>query len=399
MANILPDSLNRIQPQLDLTVQPVAPSKQVSEALSRLSTGQRVFAEILTALPNGTYRAVVNQRDLVLSLPFSAKSGDSLELQVVNTDGHVAFAVVPKSPAPTQAAAESAPATLSPAARLISQLLGEATASPGNAKPLPLAGGAPLLAAPPPSGAVLAPALQGAVESSGLFYEAHQARWLEGGLQLSSLQAEPQNQQRATLESSGQSAVGTAGELANDASADQTTLTAGRNGVAAAMQHPAVPSRSALPPPAIASGLPEATDSLAAAPGSLALQGPLSLTKELAPVVQQQLQALANGTHSWQGQVWPGQQMEWEIIEDEPQRRQGDTGSADGNPWRTRLRLVLPTLGEVVADLRLQRDSVDVRLIAPTSASRLGAETGSLQDKLALAGMSLATLTVDSHDG
>jgi len=398
MANILPDSLNRIQPQLDLTDQPVAPSKQVSEALSRLSSGQRVFAEILTALPNGTYRAVVNQRDLVLSLPFAAKSGDSLELEVVNTDGHVAFAVVPRSPVPRPAAAESAPATLSPAARLISQLLGETTASPSNAKPLPLAGGAPLLAAPPPLGTALAPVLQGAVESSGLFYEAHQARWLGGGLQLSSLQTEPQNRQNAPPGTSGQALPGAASALTDDTAVEQAALTSGRNALAATL-HSAVATRAISGPPATASGLALATEPLAAAAAPPVLQGSLNLAAELAPVVQHQLQALANGTLSWQGQVWPGQQIEWEIIEDDPQRRHTEPESSDGNPWHTRLRLVLPALGEVVADLRLQRDDVEVRLVAPTSASRLSAESGSLQDKLALAGMSLANLTVASHDG
>lgn len=396
MATILPDVLTRLRPALDLTVQPVAPNKEVSEALSRLSAGQRVFAEILTALPNGTYRAVVNQRDLVLSLPFSAKAGDSLELEVVNSDGHVAFAVVPKAvPAPPAGAPpESAPANLSPAARLISQLIGESTASPTTPKPLPLAGGAPLLNAPPTAGALLAPVLQEAVESSGVFYEAHQARWLDGGLSLRSLQGEPQNQQTVSPRPS-------AALPSPESPGTPANTPATSRGVP--------PDTGPTPPtqlrPGISSHVPAAgsrTEAAETVPGtaaSVASPAPLGLAKELAPVVQQQLQALANGTALWHGQVWPGQQMEWEIIEEDAQKNRSEGDGAEGNPWRTRLRLVLPALGEVVADLRLQRESVDVRLVAPTSAARLSAETRSLQDKLALAGMSLATLTVDSHDG
>ena len=41
------------------------------------------MAEIQAMLPNGSYRAVVAQREITLALPFSAKSGDSLELEVV----------------------------------------------------------------------------------------------------------------------------------------------------------------------------------------------------------------------------------------------------------------------------------------------------------------------------
>lgn len=394
MATILPDVLTRLRPTVDLTVQPVAPNKEVSEALSRLSAGQRVFAEILTALPNGTYRAVVNQRDLVLSLPFSAKAGDSLELEVVDSDGRVAFAVVPKAaPTPqTNTAPESAPANLSPAARLISQLLGESVASPNNAKPLPLAGGAPLLNAPPTSGSVLAPVLQQAVESSGLFYEAHQARWLDGGLRLSSLQGEPQNQHAAATRPPERtapetSATGTSTPAANRSAPADTAST---------LPPPLRPGISGPPPSATNPA--ETAETVAGGAATTASSAPLSLAKELAPVVQQQLQALANGTHLWQGQVWPGQQMEWEIIDDEAHKNRDAGEGTEDAPWRTRLRLVLPALGEVVADLRLLQDSVEVRLVAPTSASRLSAESDQLQSKLALAGMTLAALTVDSHE-
>lgn len=394
MATILPDTLTRLRPTVDLTVQPVAPNKEVSEALSRLSAGQRVFAEILTALPNGTYRAVVNQRDLVLSLPFSAKAGDSLELEVVDSDGRVAFAVVPKvAPTPhAPPAPESAPANLSPAARLISQLLGESAASPSNAKPLPLAGGAPLLNAPPTSGSVLAPVLQKAVESSGLFYEAHQARWLDGGLRLSSLQGEPQNQHAAATRIP---------ERAVPETPASATSTPAASRSAPADTAPTQPNqlRAGISGPSpFATDPAETAETVAGGPATTASSPPLSLSRELAPVVQQQLQALANGTHLWHGQVWPGQQMEWEIIDDEAQKNRGEGDGTEGMPWRTRLRLVLPALGEVVADLRLLRDSVEVCLVAPTSASRLSAESDKLQNKLALAGMRLAALTVDNHE-
>lgn len=43
-------------------------------------TGSRPegIAEIQAMLPNGTYRAIINQRNVTLALPFSAKTGDSL---------------------------------------------------------------------------------------------------------------------------------------------------------------------------------------------------------------------------------------------------------------------------------------------------------------------------------
>ena len=55
--------------------QPVAATQRITEILSNLVPGQRIFAEIQAMLPNGSYRATVAQRDVTLALPFSAKAG------------------------------------------------------------------------------------------------------------------------------------------------------------------------------------------------------------------------------------------------------------------------------------------------------------------------------------
>ena len=391
MATMLPDSLTRIRPTLDLMVQPVAPAKEVSEALSRLSAGQRVFAEVLTALPNGTYRAVVNQRDMVLSLPFSAKTGDSLELEVVRSDGRVAFAVLQKLPDAGAATPESTSATLSPAARLISQLVGEpSSGAPKTTKSLPLTVEASLLNTPPSSGQALAPALQRAVTTSGLFYEAHQAQWVNGADTLTDLLAEPQNRLSA---GSGTSPLTTpradtsqSQNLSTDAPREATSprpVTAGTS-----------PNNTTMPPPQGPQ-----SDGLAGKEGLASTTTPaLQLSRELTPFVQQQLQLLTHGSQIWQGQVWPGQEMEWEIIDEEARRQGGDPDAGQGAQWRTRLRLQLPELGEIVADLRLNTHQVDIRLTAPTAAVTLRNNTADLQSKLALAGMVQGALSVDAHD-
>ena len=87
MSMIPADLASRLRLASETSVQPLSPTKDISDSLSDLVPGQRVMAEIQAQLPNGAYRALVAQRELVLSLPFSAKSGDSLELQVVEVFG------------------------------------------------------------------------------------------------------------------------------------------------------------------------------------------------------------------------------------------------------------------------------------------------------------------------
>src|SRR5690349_20164977 len=74
---------------------PQAPraSTQVLDVLSEYVPGQKMIAQIQFQLANGAYRATIGQRDVTLALPFSAKAGDALELEVVETEGRIAFAV------------------------------------------------------------------------------------------------------------------------------------------------------------------------------------------------------------------------------------------------------------------------------------------------------------------
>ncbi|MDP3438788.1 MAG: flagellar hook-length control protein FliK, partial [Azonexus sp.] len=106
--------------------QPVAPAQKIADVLSNLVPGQRVLAEIQALLPNGTYRAIVAQRDVTLALPFSAKAGDTLELEVSENDGKVTLAFVANRSSGEQAGklATSAATTLSQTGKLITDLLG-----------------------------------------------------------------------------------------------------------------------------------------------------------------------------------------------------------------------------------------------------------------------------------
>lgn len=188
------------QAQLPQRASPVAPTQRITDALSNLVPGQRIFAEVQGMQANGTYRALVGQREITLSLPFSAKAGDSLELEVAESDGKITLAFVANR---TEQAAklpvDSAATQLSRTAQLISNLQGNVDSPGKRAPPAQLNGNQALIQRMPETGAELAPVLKQAVTQSGVFYEAHQARWVAGQMPTAALRQEPQGRLSVAL--------------------------------------------------------------------------------------------------------------------------------------------------------------------------------------------------------
>ncbi|MCL2344470.1 MAG: flagellar hook-length control protein FliK [Desulfobulbus sp.] len=340
-----------LQPAQQDAPAPAIPIQKLTDALSGLTPGQRIFAEIQAMLPNGAYRAMVAQRDVTLALPFSAKPGDSLELEVLESDGKLTLAFVANRTSGQQAAdspGQSVATTLSAAGRLIGGLLGRVDDGGARAAPAPLNGNLPLTKGMPDA-AQLAPILKEALSQSGVFYEAHQARWAAGQLPTEALRQEPQGKQPSTPPPS---------------------------------PPPAAPGREATAP---VRGEPAQTPMQAAQQGNL-------IPRELTPIVQQQLDALATQNYAWQGQIWQEQKMWWEISQE------SDQASGDDDPgqhWQTRLKLSLPALGGIEARLRLRPGGrVDLQMTADSDAgeTRLRDHLDSLRERFAAAGLDLTQL-------
>jgi hypothetical protein len=346
--------------------QPVAAAQRITDVLSDLVPGQRILAEIQALLPNGTYRAVVAQRDVTLALPFSAKPGDTLELEVAESDGKLTLAFVANrtDSATPKAPPESVSTSLSSAGKLIGNLLNEIGGEGRKAPPVPLNSSQPLVDAMPKTAADLAPILKQAVTQSGMFYEAHQARWVAGELPTESLRQEPQGKM-----------------LPHGANA---TVEA-KNG-----------ANSAFLPPADA---PPAATRPAQAANEPAANIGNRIPSELTPLVQQQLDGLSTQNFAWQGQIWPGQQMWWEIGQD--QQRGAAPGDEQTRPWQTRLKLTLPMLGQIEATLELNAGgAVSITLLAADTASeaRLRDNASALTSQLEAAGLHLTQLSLKQHD-
>ncbi|MYN01884.1 flagellar hook-length control protein FliK [Pseudoduganella sp. DS3] len=236
-------------------------------------------------------------------------------------------------------------AALSPAARAIASALASAYTSPGV--PVTINGKAPLSAGGPPDTAKLSEGLQRALGDSGLFYESHVAEWAAGKRPLQDLQREPQMQRHAALQGANQNPL-------------------------------------------------EAAAKLAAGPDLSAAQ-----------MINQQLHTQEQGKVLWQGEAWPGQQMQW-LVERE-QQRQGGQGGRDGRDgeadtvWRSGVRFRFPLLGTVGAKVTLVGDQVHIAVESGSeeTADTLRAWAGALQQALDAAGAPLASLAIkaEGHDG
>jgi len=412
---------------------PVPAAQRLADVLSNAVPGQRILAEIQALLPNGTYRAVVAQRDITLALPFSAKPGDTLELEVTESDGKLTLAFVANRTSGSSAAQpqESVSTSLSTAGKVIGNLLTPLDGEGKQAAPAPLNRSQPLVESMPKSAADLAPVLKQALAQSGMFYEAHQARWVTGQLPTSALLQEPQGKLSPAplnapefVNRSSNFPVGNPGNLSAPDLATESLLRPNPSGAPSSPTATPVPANDVL-------ASKEPTDK--AAPlnidptvnrksGEILKDGPLDrnnattpttpqtsvstsafgvpnenpVPKELTSLVQQQLNGLATQNFVWQGQVWPGQPMWWEISGDQESGASQDKESA--NQWQTRLKLDLPALGEIDVTLRLGVGgslAVSVSTEKTASETRLRDSAQALRDQLAAAGLTLTQLRVD----
>lgn len=410
----LASRLRTVSQELPTPVQPATPARQLPDVLSDLSAGQRIMAEIQALLPNGMYRAVVAQREITLALPFAAKAGDSLELEVVDNDGQLTLALAKgqisgKTP---ESQGESVPTTLSKTGSLIGNLLNEIDQQGGQAKPAPLNANHPITDRFPTTGSELAPILKEALTKSGMFYEAHQARWVEGKLTASNLLQEPQGKLSpglllpSTNTAMSSMPLAQAQHLAGEqpiqptnSSGDGRTATGTPPGAENTAQHVRTTDaksdgRNAISVDASRSSL--NNDAPVASTPSSPSGSPIH--PETSHLVQQQLNALATQTYAWQGQIWPGQNMQWEIAEDG--HRQSDQPETETQRWRTRLRLSLPQLGGIDAQMRIDsQNQLQITISTSSSESRnkLLVAAGELNHALQAAGLNLSGFSV-THD-
>lgn len=365
------DVVSQLQNSVSATRGASPQSPEVNDKLAGLVAGQKVVAEIQAVLPNGTYRAVIAQRNVTLALPFSAKAGDSLELLVTESDGKLALAVL-SPPESDKSGTDSVSTTLSRTAQLINTLYTESRQSQDDTSALLLNENQPITSAPPENAEELAPLLKQAIKQSGMFYESHQANWVEGRLAKTELQHEPQGKLSSptaftpiTPENSEL--------LVNDLTTNSSEIS------------PTTGKGASSPTGSMASGALQATSSNPASQ---------TIAPQLQALVQQQLEALATQNFVWQGQVWPGQDLRWEIDENAAQDQPQDPMATH---WSTSLRMTLPRLGAIDARIQLQGNQLTIAMnTSDVMTSELMRNAGGLlRSDLDAAGLTLTSMGFD----
>ena len=359
-------------------------AREIQAQLPDLVPGQRFFATLQRTLPDGTFRAIVAGQQMTLSLNTAAKAGDTLELEVSQLTPRAVFARIVGAEAGASTATQSAQPTLSPTGRLISFLL---TGQP-TPKPASLGTNQPLLNAPPSTGAQLVPLLRQAVAQSGLFYESHQAEWVLGKRDTATLQREPQGGLNIGRPATTPGSPTTASSPAAAASPASAPATAAQSAATANLSASASSDQTAD----------SARTTASANEATVTRSSPIP--ERLMPVVHQQLEALATQQYVWHGQAWPGQAIEWVIEDPQDPDAQGDGEQTEKN-WNTTLRLTLPRLGSVEAQLHLTPAGVALRLRTDDTAtmSALDARASELASALEAANLKLTGLVVErQHD-
>ncbi len=298
--------------------------------------GQKVQGAIQSQVSTGVFKVRVLEQMLQMQLPATFKSGDVIELQVMSLQPRLTFSLA-ASTNPL-----STPEQLSTTSRLLSTLsqqpLEKAYVRSLHSEPLIVTTDSP------PNTQVLAGKLHESLSQSGLFYEAHQAQWIAGSRSTAQLLQEPQN----LLTDPVKAAIAS---LANSATA--------------------------------------ATKS----------DNPMGIPNALQPLVQQQLNALETRQVLWQGQVWPNQNMDWEIHEETP-RSSTTRDQEENGQWATQIRLDLPNLGEVAAMLRFSAKGLSITLDASGGQTRklFGVASSQLTAALAERGIKVSSTLVAPHD-
>lgn len=376
-----------------VTATPDAP-----KPVTNLEPGQQLQGSVQSKISEGLFKVQVAGQTLQMRLPGNIQSGDTIRLQVISLQPKITFGLV-SSVNPL-----STPEQIGSAARLLSNLAERPLERPvvqqlGNKAVWPAeqqVSDTKLLAA----------GLRETLGKSGLFYESHQAQWIRGERSINQLLEEPQNLLTGkTLPLS----HGDQHAAPHKASAAQVQVQA--QATTAPVKSPAdqyamIDKASTAPADASALAKPSADQyaapdkaSLAQAQSDMPAQAKAAgevaqpIAKELVHLVQQQLHTLEQHHLVWMGQVWPGQQMQWE-IQGQPERQ---SRQQDERQWSTEMELALPKLGDVHARLVFAESGLRMTLRAADTATvdLFNRALPMLKNSLADAGIPLAAAVVE----
>lgn len=120
-----------------------------------------------------------------------------------------------------------------------------------------------------------------------------------------------------------------------------------------------------------------------------------------AQLINLQLRTHEQDKVRWQGELWPGQKMEWDIDKDAPDggEGEGDDGQANQPVWRSGVRFQFPLLGKVEASVVLIGSALHIQIRSDSvhSTAALRAQADTLQQSLAASGATLSSLSISGQ--
>jgi len=418
---------------------------EVLTRLNQIGIGKMMQAQVLSRLTDGSFMVKLADTAVRMNLPAGTQAGDALDLTLIATQPRLTFSMG----GPAREAATS----LSQTGRLIDTVLKMAQK---EGTPTSLVDKVPLVPSSAATPTQLATALKDALTYSGLFYESHVQQWASGQRPLTELMREPQARHgNASLPAAlppnadGRTAAQSATGLVEGADIPEANgAHAARPDAKAPVPADNAPSlmqsirtlfssgavtQTAAPAPASANPMPDDSTNTPASPTTTAMEGPPAtkpvphpvstdaqttpaksasenmptdtalqsrpetISNESARMISLQLDTLEQRRVAWQGELWPGQPMEWEVTEDTPQ------GKAAGDverSWQSAVRFELPILGSVAATIHLRgnRLQVQVRAANETTALLLREHGSELASALDAAGSPLDLLTVKQDE-
>jgi hypothetical protein len=311
--------------------------QDVYARLMAMAVGRPAAAEVISQTESGTSMVRVADTVVQMDLPADARVGEKITLTLLAREPRLTF-LFEREPA--------AHSMVSNTGRLIDNILrsvsrdGETATLTGRNPLLPAPANSPAAALVPPSGLAvqLESILSNMFSTSGLFYESHLAQWVAGSRSQAQLMEEPQ----ARMANPQQNPVVRPEEQMNRLESLQE-----KSWVASLMSKAAAKLSSAMQQP---DRLEQVID------------------RDAAGMIRMQLDALEHRKVIWQGEFWPGQEIEWEVEGDTP-RQKREYGEAGQSSWQSVLRVSLPLLGSVTATMHITGNTVRVQLGAADEAS------------------------------
>ncbi len=289
-----------------------------------LGPGQQLRGEVLAVLGGGRFMVSVAGTSLEMSMPKGTQRGDLLNLFFITDEPGPTFLMARfGSPGDSR---------VSDTGRWLSGFLG-ATAEQAPAQAT-LGLMRTLLAGPPTDSTQVGRMLQQELRESGLFYESHLARWFGSEYPLEDILREPQGQ---------------LSQLRQPLAAPSSAAMASEELARATMK----------------TGSAEVLEAVVKSFGTTSAHEGIADQRTLS-MVREQLDMLQSGQIVFRGELFPGQQMEWQVSEREARRN--STGEQE-RAWDTELRLDLPKLGGISARLTVDGSRVSIDFRADTAAS------------------------------